>query len=221
MATAGKEAALALRQRRDEVIEVLSEHFSQDNLDVTEFERRVDLAHRAEGPGELQGLVEDLEVKEPEDESLALVGPKRADPDALVDRPASRSMVAVLSGSERRGQWRVPEHLKIYTFLGGAVLDFREVALPPGVTEVTIYAILGGVEILVPPNLPIECDGIGVIGGFDAVDRVPAKRDPEAPMLKINGVAFMGGFEVQTRLPGESAREAKERRRRKPKRLKA
>ena len=42
-----KPALVALRTRRETVIDALSTHFANDALDLDEFEQRVDLAHRA------------------------------------------------------------------------------------------------------------------------------------------------------------------------------
>jgi hypothetical protein len=70
------------------------------------------------------------------------------------------------------------------------------------------------VEIIVPPNLPVEADGVAIMGGFAHVDRAPADPDPAAPMLRVTGLALMGGVHIEMRLPGESPREARKRRRR-------
>ena len=85
--------------------------------------------------------------------------------------------------------------------------------MPPGVTEVNILAIMGGVEVLVPPGLAVETHGFGFMGGFEGVDQVGVDTDPDAPRLLIRGMAIMGAVEVAVRLPGETARDARRRRR--------
>jgi hypothetical protein len=119
-----------------------------------------------------------------------------------------------MSGVERRGQWRVPEKIRVLAVMGGADLDFRDVVLPPGRTQIKILALMGGVQIIVPPNLAVESNGVGIMGGFASVDRAPAVPDPDEPVLEITGVAIMGGFEIATRLPGESERDARKRQKR-------
>jgi hypothetical protein len=52
------------------------------------------------------------------------------------------------------------------------------------------------------------------MGAFELMDRVPAQPDPDRPLLRITGLALMGAVSVETRLPGESARQARKRRRR-------
>lgn len=210
---------VAVRRRRQEVIDRLTEDFARDLLDVDEFEERVTLAHRANNVGELDKLLTDLEPLEkaapPITDSQAMeLHPHRELAPADASRPDRRWAVAVLGGVERRGSWRVPHRMKVVCVMGGAEIDFRDVALPPGETEVTVVCVMGGAEIIVPPDLPIECDGVAIMGGFEHVDRAPKQHDPDAPLLRIRGLAFMGGFSIATRLPGETARMARKRERR-------
>jgi hypothetical protein len=99
--------------------------------------------------------------------------------------------------------------------MGGVELDFREATLQPGITEVHAFAFWGGVEILVPPDIRLECSGIGIMGGFDTGDWAGEPGgdvgDPLIPVLRVTGVAVMGGVEVKVRYPGETGREARKR----------
>ena len=90
-----------------------------------------------------------------------------------------------------------------------------------GFTEVQVLALMGGVQIIVPPGLPVEVAGTAIMGGFGHVERIPARLDPEVPVLRIRGAAVMGGVAVETRLPGESESEAHRRRRRDRRALRA
>jgi hypothetical protein len=116
-----------------------------------------------------------------------------------------------MGGTHRSGQWVAAERNVGLAIMGGTTLDFREAALPRGVTDVHAIAICGGVEILVPPWLRVETSGVGIMGGFDHRHDAPAPDDPDAPVLRISGIALMGGVDVKVRLPGESARESRKR----------
>jgi hypothetical protein len=216
----GKPALVALRQRRQEVIDRLTEDFARDVIEVDEFEMRVDQAHRATSIEALQKVVADLEPLEASappisPEQAMELHPTRTPAAALaINRAESRWAVAVLGGVERKGSWRVPQKLKVVCVMGGAEIDFREVSLPPGVTHLRVICMMGGAEIIVPPDLAVECDGVAIMGGFEQLDRAPPKADPDAPLLRVTGFAFMGGFTISTRLPGESARQASKRQKR-------
>jgi hypothetical protein len=112
-----------------------------------------------------------------------------------------------------------PRHLRIIATFGGAELDFREAQMAPGVTELKITALFGGVDIVVPPHLAVECDASAIFGGFEEIHRAPRSLDPDRPVLRITGLAMFGGVSIETRLPGESRRDARKRSKREAKAL--
>jgi hypothetical protein len=120
---------------------------------------------------------------------------------------------SLFGGSRRRGTWTPARHIICVNILGGTELDFREARLPPGVTEVTVFSKLGGVDIIVPPGLQVDFDGSGIMGSFDMSADVTGVQDPNAPILRVNGLAILGSVDVMVRQPGESARDARRRRR--------
>jgi hypothetical protein len=208
---------VALRRRRQQVIDRLTEDFARDLLDVDEFDDRVTRAHQASTLADLDEIVGDLAPLERTAPAITESQAMRIHPQREIvpyERPERRWAVAVMGGVERKGAWRVPQRLKVVCVMGGAELDFRDVTLPPGETEVSVTCVMGGAEIIVPPDLAVECDGVAILGGFEHSDRAPPRPDPDLPLLRIKGVAFMGGFSISTRLPGESARMARKREKR-------
>jgi len=200
----------ALRDAREQAIAQLSDAFAHDLIEVEEFERRVTLAHRASSLSQVEQTVLDLTAAAP---STALVPARMQLPERANERERD-NVLALFGGVERRGAWTLPRHLKASAVLGGIVLDFREALLSPGVTEVHVLALMGGVQIIVPPGLSVEVSGTAIMGGFGHVERIPGRLDPEVPVLRVHGVAIMGGVAVETRLPGESESDAHRRRRR-------
>lgn len=197
---------LGHEDRRQQVIEQLSEHYANGILEVEEFERRVEQAQKADNSIELAQLLQDLDpqqehVEERECDQITL--PLRSS-----DVPIRRVLLSFM-GKVRRGKgWRVPRRLRIFTVMGGVELDLREAVFGPGVTELRIAAMMGGVRIIVPPGLPVEVEGSGVMGGFHDY-RDPSQRAEGAPaVLKVTGVAMMGGVKIQVRLPGETPHDA-------------
>lgn len=193
-----------LESTRERTIKTLCTHFAQDHLDAAELETRLDRAHKATTLAEIEALVADL----PALQATTL------SPVPLVhatEVPDRRMVVAIMGGTVRRGTWTAPRQLHVLAVMGGAELDFREAQFGPGVTTVTVFATMGGVEIIVPPGLRVESDGFALMGGFEHSGGSPASPDPSAPLLRISGLAIMGGVDIQVRLPGESARDAKRR----------
>jgi hypothetical protein len=112
-------------------------------------------------------------------------------------------VLTILSGIQRQGTWRVPKKLHVVAVMGGIDLDFREAAFGAGVTEVKVTSVMGGIAIIVPPHLQVACEGVGILGLFEGMDRGAGERDPDTPLLRITGVAVMGALEISTRQPGE------------------
>jgi hypothetical protein len=200
---------------RQKTVDALCEHFANDLLTVEEFERRVDRAHQAESTEELRGLLSDLSTENlPAAEDQAATDVERARASVPSSRVKERSfIVAALGGADRKGRWIPARTNYSISVLGGTELDFREALLPPGETEVWVFSVMGGCEIVVPPGLAVESDGVAILGGFEHREEARAGDDPDAPVLVIRGFAVMGGVEVSIRYSGESARDAKRRRR--------
>lgn len=216
---------VGLKQHRERTIQALCDHFAHDHLDVEAFEARLDLAHRSSAAADLDALLTDLPAL-PRPAPARSMNPTRlvGDPDYardVVERSGravreavrdTRTLVAMLGGVERRGEWTPARKNVILAVMGGAELDFRDVHFPPGETEVFVLALMGGVEIIVPPGLNVDSNGIAIMGGFGHASP-PGGRNPDAPTLRVHGLCLMGGVDIQTRLPGETAGQAKARQR--------
>lgn len=223
---------------REGVEGALCDYFASDSLSVEELERRLDRTNRASSMGELRAVLSDLPRGEErfsalmEGASGAVASPGEGygggsglpahgfSPADLRRLEASRKerdfALAVCGGSVRRGRWIPARRTAALGIWGGVELDFREAILPPGVTEIQVLAIMGGIQIIVAPGTAVDARGFAIMGGFDHMDEIGDSRpgDPDRPLLRIRGVALMGGIDIDVRRPGESAREARRRRRR-------
>jgi DUF1707 SHOCT-like domain len=204
-----------IEAERERVVERLMENFANDVLDMAEFERRVDMVNQMVTKEALDALLSDLPAtggppaRRPETAIDPHIEPVVVPADQVRDR---NLIVMCLGGTERKGRWIPARRTNVVTIMGGATLDFREAMLGPGVTEVWIFALMGGVEIIVSPGMPVEVDGVALMGGFDLESNEPEVRGPDQPLLRVRGMAVMGGVGVEVRLPGESGKGAKRRR---------
>jgi len=210
-------ARAPINHTRDMTIDALMEHFANDVIDVDDFERRVDAAHSASTTDELKALLEGL----PGSGNMpAVVGPsgvpaprREYSVTSAAQVKDSGFVVACLGGTARKGHWRPARKNYAIAIMGGADLDFREAVLGPGVTEVSVFAMCGGVKILVPPGVNVDCSGIGILGAFENNAQSVGAPDTDAPTIRVNGLALMGGVEVTVRHAGETKRAARQRRR--------
>lgn len=203
-------APVPLEQTRQTVILQLTHHFAADNLSVEALEERLDRAHNAATLDDLRALVSDLPAVQPG-------APPATAPRTYVAAAAGahvterQTIVGIMGGAERKGVWTPARQTAVIALMGGVELDFREARLPSGVTEVNVFAIMGGVEIMVPPGVHVDMNGFALMGGFGQCGYAPPPTDPNAPILRISGFALMGGVDVTVRYPGERARDARQR----------
>lgn len=194
----------ALDRERQQAIQRLCEVFAADGFSERELEQRLDAAYRAATPAELRELTADL----PAASAPAPIGNAPAPHLAPGERQA---VVAVMGGAERRGDWAPPREVYAIAVMGGVELDFRHARFTERLTEITCFALMGGVEIVVPPGVRVELSGAALMGGFGQSGTPDAQTDPDAPTLRISGICLMGGVGVEVRLPGETAKEARKR----------
>ncbi|MDQ3555159.1 MAG: DUF1707 domain-containing protein [Gemmatimonadota bacterium] len=199
---------IALEQQRQRVVEQLCERFADEILSEGMLEERLDLAYRASTPADLQALVADLPAVREGGVVAAVTGAETIRPARSADR---QTVVAVMGGAERKGVWAPSRELYAFAVMGGVDLDFRQARFAHAVTEITCFAMMGGVEIVVPPGVRVELNGGAFMGGFGQKGGAEATTDPGAPLLRIGGACLMGGVEVQVRLPGETQKEARQR----------
>jgi hypothetical protein len=185
---------------RERVVQQLAVHFASDHLSMDELEERLARVYQAQSTAQLDALVRDLPALSADAERGASV----LAPASEV--PARGVMWAVLGGTGCRGSWVVPRRLKVVAILGGAEIDLRLARFAPGVTEIDVTAILGGVEIIVPPSVRVETLGTAFLGGFEAsagdVAGDAAALGGAQPLLRVSGLAMLGGVDVKVRRPG-------------------
>ncbi|GAA2479249.1 DUF1707 SHOCT-like domain-containing protein [Streptomyces gobitricini] len=176
---------------RERVAERLRDAVAEGRLDMAEFQERLDLAYQARTYGELVPLVRDL----PE-----MVAPAGAVEDggwrARIGRPAtSKGAFAFWSGFGRRGKWCVARDFTAVVLQGGGDIDLREADFEDREIVIRCFAVMGGIQVVVPPDLHVEVTGFGFMGGFD--DRGAGGGTPGSPRVRVTGFALMGGVDVR------------------------
>lgn len=125
--------------------------------------------------------------------------------------PESQGVVAFLSGQKRNGPWLLAPSTRLVAVLGSVELDLREAQLSDGETIIELFCLLGSVEIIVPPGVRVLNEGDSFAGNFEvqAGDWEPGRV---APVVRLRGSCYLGDVEVRQQAFGESARQARKRR---------
>lgn len=192
-------ARLAVTETREQILEQLSDAFAKDELGLEDFEARVDGAYQATTEVGLRALVKDLSPRPLASTALVPATAARGSQTALVvSGGRAPRVLAVLGNVERRGRFQVPDGYRATSVLGNIELDLRDVTFPDGVTQIHVRAVLGNIEIVVPPHLPVECEGTGILASFAELNRMPAEGAATGPVLRIVGSALLGNVEIRT-----------------------
>ncbi len=64
--------------------------------------------------------------------------------------------------------------------------------------------VLGGVEIIVPPEMRVVDNGIAILGGREIAGNADESASPDAPVLRIEGACVLGGVEVKRKAQARS-----------------
>jgi hypothetical protein len=173
---------------REHTAELLRQAAGEGRLDVDELEERLSSVYATRTQRELDTLVADVVV--PEDRHRGPRVPVRRGDDG------TRWLVAVMSGHDRKGRWRVGANLNVVNIMGGSDLDFNDAEFADDVVTVTVFSLMGGASIRVPEGLNVEISNFALMGGNDA-DIGVERPDPGGPTLRIKLISIMGGSDVK------------------------
>jgi DUF1707 SHOCT-like domain/Cell wall-active antibiotics response LiaF, C-terminal len=185
---------------RDETLRILGEHASVGRLTLDELEERSSRALAAKTRGELATLTGDLPRE---------AGQGRPAP-ALARKPV-RWMVAIMSGSHRRGRFRAVGSINAISIMGGDEIDLREAEIEGGELTINLFAFMGGATIYIPDSVELEVGGFSLMGGNTEIGAERPAR-PGAPVIQLRAWNLMGGatiYRVPPQARGRGLREAR------------
>jgi hypothetical protein len=111
--------------------------------------------------------------------------------------PERAGTVAFFGSQERQGDWLLPRLFRAVSVFGNVVIDLTRARVGPGTSRIEVRAFMANLEILVPPDLRIECDVDAVLGNFETNTKAQQMLSSDAPLISIGGTAFMANVEVR------------------------
>ena len=107
-----------------------------------------------------------------------------------------------MSGATRRGAWVVPPDYTAAALMGGIQLDLRDARFSQREVTIRAFALMGGIEIIVPDDINVIVDGVGIMGGFDD-NANHAEASPGQPVLRVTGRGVLGWRRGEAEAPQE------------------
>jgi class 3 adenylate cyclase len=192
---------------RHRVIDALSRHTGAGRLTLDEFADLAGRVYAARTRGDLDevlvGLPGDVDVRRPvaahDAGTVPPGGAGSSAPPVTTPSAPRRRFVAIMGGTAARGRWRAPGRITAFAFWGGVKVDLRQAVIDERVVEVTAWAIMGSVDVVVPDGIPVELDGMVLMGGSsDNTRRSEVPPLPHAPLIRVHARGLWGGVTART-----------------------
>lgn len=197
---------------RHRAAEALSRAFAQGQLDYEEFDERTRTIWATRYREDLLTPLADLypdPARELEPQTPAVrphhtpqPRPRTTSLEQVTGNTGGTSFsFALMGGTEYAGDWLcAPTHTSL-AIMGGVDVDLRHARLSSHETVISAVAVMGGIQIVVPEDVRIISDGVGVMGGFGVTDdkSVTLRREDiptDAPVIRLRGLALMGGVDI-------------------------
>jgi hypothetical protein len=125
----------------------------------------------------------------------APVAPQMIVPPEMV--PPARGITAFLSSQARAGDWILARLFRAVSFWGSVTIDLTSARFGQGTSRIEVVAIMGSIEILVPPDLRVECDGDAIVGSFEIQGQRWSRPAEGGPTVHVTGTAYLGSVEIR------------------------
>jgi hypothetical protein len=200
-ASGGVPALRASDADREHTADILRDAAGEGRLTVDELDDRLTEAYGARTRAELELLVADVLPTGSQrwSPAPATAVARGAGEQGVVVREGpggANWLVAVMSGVERKGRWRLARSCTALNLMGGSELDLNDVELADRTVELRMISIMGGGEIRLPEGVNVEVSDFGFMGGnsIDIGDHHPV---PGGPTIRLQLVSIMGGADVK------------------------
>lgn len=188
-----KQHPVSLPREREKVIELLSQHFANDNLTLEELEHRMELVYQASSIQSLRDLTRDLPT-EPAASPARAAAPV---PQAFM--PEHGRIVSFMAQTKRKGVWQPPRDLDVWCVMSETLLDLTHAELVSGVTDIEVHALMATVKIIVPPGVRVVCQPSAFMAEVSDETTDPPRVGSGAPVIRITGPVIMAELKVFVR----------------------
>lgn len=181
----------ALESYRHSAVEILTEAYAADKLDMEEFEKRTTLVHNAVTVAEIRDLLADLPAP------LSSSDPLQEPTASKEGDDGAPRILSILSERSYRGDWLEGGHGSALTLLGETRLDLRNTSLDQQTISLHVVAILGETRIVIPPDMRVENNINAVLAEVSVNTR--RGNNPKRKTLRLSGLAVMGEIRVDVK----------------------
>ena len=125
----------------------------------------------------------------------SLVMRSRHGRNVQTDDDSNISAMAFLGGVDRKIRSQSFKGGELTAVMGGCNIDLRQAAIDGNEAELSVFVMMGGIELYVPPTWAVVSRVVPVLGGFE--DHTNGSADAPHRLL-IRGTVVMGGIDIKT-----------------------
>lgn len=168
---------------REQALARLREACVEGQLTLDEFSERVDAVLAARTQADLAPAIADVTARRPSME---------------VEREETERVIAIMGDAKRKGRWRIGPQTKAFAIMGDCQLDLRQAEVTSSEVEITAYALMGDVKVIVPEGVDVELTGVAFMGDkkYKVADVRPL---PGGPLIRVRAYAVMGDVKVESK----------------------
>jgi Domain of unknown function (DUF1707)/Cell wall-active antibiotics response 4TMS YvqF len=178
---------------REQVATVLNTAYAEGRLTREEHDERLNQLMAAKTFDDLIPITRDLVVRR--SAAPAPAPPAAFDVDTRSQSEEPSKLIAIFSGVDRNGKWRVRKRNQVLALFGGVNLDLREAVFEGATIEVSTFCCFGGLDIKVPEGMDVRNEVAGIFGGTEVKD--VGDPIPGAPTVVVKGLTLFGGVTVR------------------------
>ncbi len=115
-----------------------------------------------------------------------------------------------MTGRRAKGRWTVPGEVSAFAFWGSVSIDLRNADITVPVVTIRATAVMGGVDVIVPPGMRVDLDGFVLMGGATDLTRSPGSRPRAGRSMRVKAGGMWGGVTIRTLKPGKRWNDARE-----------
>ncbi len=86
---------------------------------------------------------------------------------------------------------------KLLAIMGGGKIDLTQAGMEGDKMEIDVFAMWGGIDIIVPQSWTVIVQGMPIMGGIDNKATVVEKGTAKPKTLIVTGTVIMGGVDIK------------------------
>ncbi len=200
-----------LQALRDQALDRITDAFANNTLSLEEYELKAELIQKARLVSEIREQIADLprpaarQAESPAARADARPSrtfrpiPAGLDLIPVEEKTGSPEFSLCIMGDRKlAGDWLNADQATSFTLMGSTTLDLRNTVLPPGRLKIDAMAIMGEIQIIVPPGLPVKMSAFPFMGEATVKGSVEQRIVPGMPWVDVSGIALMGSIVVKS-----------------------